>query len=119
MILSYKSQMQVNSAQDWLTQKKRQIIAKTYHTTPPPQSRKYNSVYLSAEANSVSVRERFIVPPNPGLSTVPGATFTSLCCLSNGQTGAPFAFSRVTTQGNIPIRDLNLAMSYRATSVTQ
>jgi hypothetical protein len=109
----------VKSAQDWLTQKKRQIIAKTYHTTPPPQSRKYNSVYLSAEANSVSVRERFIVPPNPGLSTVPGATFTSLCCLSNGQTGAPFAFSRVTTQGNIPIRDLNLAMSYKATSVTQ
>jgi hypothetical protein len=27
----------------------------------------------------------------------------------------PFTFTRVTTQGNIPIRDLNLAMSYRAT----
>jgi hypothetical protein len=107
--------MQVNSAQDWLTQKKRQIVAKTYHTTPPPQSRKYNSVFISAVANGATQRERFIVPPNPGLSTVPGASYSSLCCLSNGQTGAPFAFSTVTTQGNIPIRDLNLAMSYTST----
>ena len=107
--------MQVNSAQDWLTQKKRQIVAKTYHTTPPPQSRKYNYVFLSAEANSATQRERFIVPPNPGISTIPVATYSSLCCLANGQTGAPFTFSRVTTQGNIPIRDLNLAMSYKAT----
>lgn len=107
--------MQVNSAQDWLTQRKRQIVAATYHTTPPPQSRKYNSVFLSAEANSATTRERFIVPPNPGTSTIPSATYTSLCCLSNGQTGAPFAFSTVTTQGNIRIRDLNLAMSYAAT----
>ena len=111
--------MQVNSAQDWLTHRKRQIVAQTYHTTPPPQSRKYNYVFLSAEANSASVRERFIVPPNPGRSTIPGATYSSLCCLSLGQTGAPFAFSRVTTQGNIPIRDLGLAMSYKATSVAQ
>jgi hypothetical protein len=107
--------MQVNSAQDWLTQRKRQIVAATYHTTPPPQSRKYNSVFLSAEANGATTRERFIVPPNPGRSTIPGAVYTSLCCLANGQTGAPFTFSRVTAQGNIPIRDLNLAMSYKAT----
>jgi len=115
MILSYKPQMQVNSAQDWLTQKKRQIVAKTYHTTPPPQSRKYNYVFTSALANGATQRERLIVPPNPGISTVPGATYSSLCCLSNGQTGAPFAFSTVTTQGSLLIRDLNLAMSYRAT----
>lgn len=107
--------MQVNSAQDWLTKRKQQIVAKTYHTTPPPQSRKYNYVYTSAVANNATVRERFIVPPNPGLSTVPGVSYSSLCCLSNGQTGAPFAFTRVTTQGNIPIRDLGLAMSYTAT----
>jgi hypothetical protein len=115
MILSYKSQMQVNSAQDWLTRRKRQIVAATYHTTPPPQSRKYNYVFTSAEANSATQRERFIVPPNPGVSTVPSATYASFCCLSNGQTGAPFTFSTVTTQGSLPIRDLNLAMSYRAT----
>ena len=106
--------MQVNSMQDWVTQKKRRIIAATYHSTPPPQSRKYNSVFLSAVANGATQRERFIVPPNPGLSTVPGATYSSLCCLSSSL-GAPFAFSRVTTQGSLPIRDLNLAMSYRAT----
>lgn len=108
--------MQVNSAQDWLTQKKRQIVASTYHQTPPPQSRKYNYVYTSAVANGASQRERFIVPPNPGLSTVPTASYSSLCCLSNGQTGAPFTFSTVTTQGNIQVRDLNLAMSYKATT---
>ncbi len=111
--------MQVNSAQDWLTQRKRQIVAQTYHTTPPPQSRKYNYVYTSAVANGATQRVRFVVPPNPGLSTFPSPTYTNLCCVSLGQTGAPFAFTRVTTQGNIPIRDLGLAMSYRATSVTQ
>lgn len=100
--------------QDWVTQKKRRVIAATYHSTPPPQSRKYNSVFLSAVANGATQRERFIVPPNPGLSTVPGATYSSLCCLSSSL-GAPFAFSTVTTQGSLPIRDLNLAMSYTAT----
>ncbi len=107
--------MQVNSAQDWLTQKKRQIVAKTYHTTPPPQSRKYNSVFTSALANNADRRVRFIVPPNPGISTNSGVSYSSLCCLSNGQTGAPFTFSSVTTQGSLRARDLNLAMSYRAT----
>jgi hypothetical protein len=106
--------MQVNSAQDWLTQRKRQIVAVSYHSTPPPQSRKYNYVFTSALANGATQRERFIVPPNPGTSTVPGATYSSLCCLSSS-IGAPFAFSTVTTQGSLPIRDLNLAMSYKAT----
>ncbi len=111
--------MQVNSAQDWLTKRKRQIVAQTYHTTPPPQSRKYNSVYISAVANGASQRERFIVPPNPGLSTNAGATYSSLCCLSLGQTGAPFAFSTVTTQGSIPRQSLGLAMSVHATPIPQ
>jgi hypothetical protein len=71
--------------------------------------------FISALANGATQRERFIVPPNPELSTIPGATYSSLCCLSAGQTGAPFTFSTVTPQGNIPIRDLNLAMSYAAT----
>ncbi len=112
--------MQVNSAQDWLTQKKRQIVAKTYHTTPPPQSRKYNYVYTSAVANNASQRERFIVPPNPGLSTNAGATYSSLCCLSLGTSGAaPFAFTTVTTQGSIPRQSLGLAMSVHATPIPQ
>jgi hypothetical protein len=107
--------MQVNSAQDWLTQQKRRVVAKSYHTTPPPQSQKHNSVFLSAVANGATQRERFIIPPNPGLSTVPGASYSSLCCLSNGQTGAPFTFSTVTSEGGLRVQDLNLAMSYKAT----
>ena len=107
--------MQVNSAQDWLTQQKRRVVAKSYHTRPPPQSQKHNSVFLSAVANGATQRERFIVPPNPGLSTIPGASYSSLCCLSNGQTGAPFTFSTVTSEGGLRVQDLNLAMSYKAT----
>jgi hypothetical protein len=92
--------MQVNSAQDWLTTKKRQIIAKTYHTTPPPQSRKYNSVFLSAEANSATQRERLVVPQVSGWGSAPGgATYSNLCCLSNGSSTAPGVFTTTTTQG--------------------
>jgi hypothetical protein len=111
--------MQVNSAQDWLTQKKRQIVASTYHRTPPPQSQRHNSVFLSALANGATQRQRFIVPPNPGLSTIPGATYSSLCCLSAGQTGAPFTFSTVTSEGGLLRRDLGLAMSVHATPIPQ
>lgn len=92
--------MQVNSAQDWLTRHKRQLIAKTYHSIPPPQSRRYNSVFLSAEANAATQRERFIVPAVSGWGSVPGtATYTNFCCLSNGTTAAPGVFSRTTTEG--------------------
>lgn len=91
--------MQVNSAQDWLTNYKRRIVAKTYHTTPPPQSRKYNYVYTSAIGNNATQYERFIIPPNPGIAAATGATFSSLCCLSNGNTAAPGVFSTVNNQG--------------------
>jgi hypothetical protein len=92
--------MQVNSAQDYLTQVKRRVIAKSYHVTPPPQSQKHNSVYISAVANGATRRERFVAPfqgANGGVSG--GATYTSLCCLSNGQTGAPGTFSTTTSEG--------------------
>lgn len=109
--------MQVNSAQDYLTRRKRQIIAATYHTTPPPQSRRHNGVFLSAMANNASRYERFIIPTlaagNAG--RIGGATFTSFCCLSNGAARAPGTFLTTTTQGQLRIQDLNLAMSYRAT----
>jgi hypothetical protein len=92
--------MQVNSAQDWLTMKKRQIVAKSYHTTPPPQSRKYNYVFLSAMANRATQRERLVVPQVSGWGSAPGgATYSNLCCLSNGTTIAPGVFSTTTTQG--------------------
>jgi hypothetical protein len=88
--------MQVNSAQDWLTNQKRRIVAKSYQTTPPPQSRKYNYVYISALANGATQRERFVAPfqgANGGASG--GATYSSLCCLS----GVPGVFSTVNNQG--------------------
>lgn len=91
--------MQVNSAQDWLTRYKRQVVAKTYHTIPPPQSRRYNSVFLSAAANGATQRERFIIPPNPGIGNVTAATFLSFCCLSNGNSAAPGTFSTTTNEG--------------------
>lgn len=91
--------MQVNSAQDWLTAKKRQIIAKTYHSIPPPQTKRHNSVFLSAMANGATQRQRFIVPPNPGTGNVTAATFSSECCLSVGTLGAPGAFQTTTDKG--------------------
>jgi hypothetical protein len=92
--------MQVNSAQDWLTMKKRQIVAKTYHTTPPPQSRKHNGVFLSAMANRATQRERLVVPQVSGWGSAPGgATYSNLCCLSNGNSAAPGVFTTTTTQG--------------------
>lgn len=92
--------MQVNSAQDWLTAKKRQLIAKTYHTIPPPQTKRYNYVFLSAMANGATQRQRFIVPPNPGIGNVTTATFSSDCCLSLGAVSrAPGAFQTTTDKG--------------------
>lgn len=109
--------MQVNSAQDYLTMRKRQIIAATYNTTPPPQSRKRNEVHLSVMANNSSLYQRFIIPTlAPGVGgRIGGATFTSQCCLTNGALGAPGTFQVVNTKGGLEVQDLNLAMSYRAT----
>jgi hypothetical protein len=92
--------MQVNSAQDYLTQRKRQIVAATYHSTPPPQSRKHNHVFLSAMANNATQYQRFIIPTSTtgSGSKIGGATFTNLCCLSNA-IGAPGTFNSVTDRG--------------------
>ncbi len=92
--------MQINSAQDYLTKYKQRIIARTYHVTPPPQSRKYNYVYTAAVANGAQQRERFVAAfqgANGG--RIGGATFSNLCCLNEGQTAAPGVFSTRTTQG--------------------
>ena len=92
--------MQVNSAQDWLTRYKRQIVAKTYHTIPPPQTKRYNYVFLSAEANGATTRERFVIPAVSGWGSVPGgATYTNFCCLSNGSSAAPGVFTTTTDKG--------------------
>ena len=92
--------MQVNSAQDYLTMRKRQIIAATYHVVPQPQSRDNNSIFLSAMANRATQRQRLVVPQVSGWgSVVGGATYSNWCCLSNGNSAAPGVFSSVNTPG--------------------
>lgn len=92
--------MQVNSAQDWLTAQKRRIIARSYHVTPPPQSRRDNAVFLSAMANGATQRERFVAPFQGAWGGASGgATYSSLCCLSNGTVGAPGTFATTTDRG--------------------
>lgn len=92
--------MQVNSMQDYVTMKKRQIIARTYHTVPPPQHRKSNSVFLSAMANGATQRQRVIVPTASAWGSVPGtASYVSWCCLSNGNSAAPGTFATKTDKG--------------------
>lgn len=72
--------MQVNSAQDYLTMRKRQLIAATYSSTPPEQRNKFPSVYRSVVANQATTRQRFIVPAVSAWGGVPGtASYTSWC----------------------------------------
>ena len=54
--------MQVNSAQDYLTMKKRQLVSTSYYSTPPEQKNKTNSVYLSAVANNATIRQILYIP---------------------------------------------------------
>ena len=74
--------MQVNSAQDWLTKRKRRILAKSVALAPPPQSQRTNTLYTSLEANGATQRERFVAPfqgARGGASG--GATYSSECCV--------------------------------------
>lgn len=94
--------------------RKRQIVAATLYSTPPPQSRKYNYVFTSATANGAT-RYQKVKTLNASAwgSAAGGLSFVSLCCA--GATGAPGTFQVVNTQGSLRTQDLNLAMSYRAT----
>ena len=79
---------QVNSMQDYVTQRKRQIIAATYRSSPPPQFREYNSMYLSVKANAATVYTNILAPPasnNVNNVAIGRVTYTSLCCLTTGQ----------------------------------
>ena len=90
--------MQVNSAQDYLTARKRQILAATFQSRPAPQHRRTNATFISVEANGATQRQRFILPTVSAWGGVPGtATYTSQCCLSS--TGAPGALGIVVDGG--------------------
>ena len=72
--------MQVNSAQDYLTMRKRQILASTYSSTPPPQQAKTNALFTSIEANQATVRQVLHVPAPSGWGDAPGGvTVTNWC----------------------------------------
>ena len=88
--------MQVNSAQDYLTRRKRQIIAATFYSTPPEQKGKTNAVYLSTVANSATTRQRFILPTVSAWGGVPGtASYDSFCSNCEPSAGAPGVFTVV------------------------
>jgi hypothetical protein len=91
--------MQVNSAQDYLTMRKRQLIAKTFYSTPPEQKNKTNGVFLSTMANNATVAQRFILPTVSAWRGVPGtATYTSWCTGCDASSGAPGAFTVTNTK---------------------
>ncbi len=110
--------MQVNSAQDYLTMRKRRLIATTYNTTPPPGVRKNNAVFLSAIANNATRYERRVYPfQGAAGGLVGGVSWESLCCLSNGAAGAFGAFTTTTNQGIVRYNVI-APLGRRATTVT-
>jgi hypothetical protein len=81
--------VQVNSVQDYLTNKKRRIVAATFQSNPPPATRRYNYVYVSVKANSASQFVHKFVPGqvyNTNNVALGGAQYTNQCCLSAGTT---------------------------------
>lgn len=71
--------MQVNSAQDYLTNYKRRVIAKQFVSNPGPANRRNNTIYTSLVGNKATQRVRFVVPVYPY-----GASYSSQCCLATG-----------------------------------
>ncbi len=110
--------MQVNSAQDYLTMRKRQIVAKSYYSTPPPQEQKTNAVWLSTVGNNATTRQRFILPNPSAWGDAPGgpATFSNWCTGCSSATGAPGTFQTVNRKDVLSIQALR-PIGVRATSV--
>jgi hypothetical protein len=75
--------MQVNNVQDYVTQLKRQIIAKSLAVAPPPQKRRTNTQYIGVLGNKSQQYTRFVAAV--GVNTVGpatlGTTYTSSCCV--------------------------------------
>jgi len=75
--------MQVNSAQDYLTNHKRRVIAASLAVAPPPQKRRSNTQYVGVLANKSQQYTRFV--SGAGINNYYGAplgtTYTSHCCV--------------------------------------
>lgn len=79
-----KSQMQVNNTQDYLTQKKRQIISASLAVAPPPQKRRSNTQYIAVLGNKSQQYTRFVPTAQMNNVAFPltlGKTYTSTCCV--------------------------------------
>lgn len=78
--------MQVNSAQDYLTQVKRQVISKIYTADPPFGKNKIPSTYLSLQANAATRYQLTVAAACRGNNTCSGLgkTMTSQCCTQSG-----------------------------------
>ena len=78
-----KSQMQVNNVQDYVTQLKRQIIAKSLAVAPPPQKRRSKTQYTAVLGNKSQQYTRFVggMGINAYYPATLGTTYTSICCV--------------------------------------
>ncbi len=72
--------MQVNSAQDYLTLRKRQLISATHSSTPPEQKDKTNAVYISTVANRATTQQILAVPATSAWGHAPGGTTITNWC---------------------------------------
>ena len=104
--------MQVNSAQDWLTKRKRRVIAKSIAVAPPPQSQRTNKLYTNIEANGATQYERFVAPFQGAWGGASGgATYSSECCTVT----LPFAVTN--NRGVVPYNGRSVQpMSFRIVS---
>ena len=107
--------MQINSAQDYLTMKKRQVVASTFYSTPPEQKDKTNGVYLATVANNATTRQRFILPTVSAWGGVPGtASYVNWCTRCVTATGAPGTF-QVVNRKDVVSRQALRPIGVRAT----
>jgi len=74
--------MQVNNTQDYISQYKRRVIAKSIAVASPPQKRRTTSMYTSVQGNGQDQYNRFVGGPgrNNFYCASLGTVFTSLCC---------------------------------------
>lgn len=75
--------MQVNNTQDYVTQLKRRIIAKSLAVAPPPQKRRSNTQYIGVLGNKSQQYTRVVAGMgiNALYPTTLGTTYTSACCV--------------------------------------
>lgn len=77
--------MQVNGSQDYLSQYKRSVIAKSIAVASPPQQRRTTQMYTSVKGNGQDQYNKFVSAPgrNNYYGAPLGTTYNSLCCNPN------------------------------------